>query len=96
MIIPKKGDVIKLSTGTGVILDIYKNETGDAILKILYGKNVVKLQDPELLPLQLAEDLGSTITDAVNLFADLESNRQWYQRQYDRRLGELEAALKPG
>ena len=96
MIIPKKGDVIKLSTGTGVILDIYKNETGDAILKILYGKNVVKLQDPELLPLQLAEDLGATITDEAALFADLETNRQWYQRQYDRRLGELKTALKPG
>jgi hypothetical protein len=54
--------------------------------------NAIKV---ERVPFQLAEDLGATITDAPNLFADIEENQRWYRRQFDRRLGELEAALKP-
>jgi hypothetical protein len=92
-VIPQKGSIIKMPSGCGVILDIYRNETGEAILKILYAKNIVKLQDPELLPMQLANELGFVLADEAAFYADLEVNRQWYQRQFDARLRTLQNAL---
>ena len=92
-IIPQKGSILKLPSGCGVILDIYRNETGEAILKILYAKNIVKLQDPELLPMHLANELGFALADETAFYADLEVNRQWYQRQFDARFDMMKTAV---
>jgi hypothetical protein len=36
--IPKQGDIVKLNIGCGVILDVYKNDKNESILKVLYAK----------------------------------------------------------
>jgi hypothetical protein len=91
--IPKQGDIVKLNIGCGVILDVYKNDKTESILKILYTKNIVKLQEAELIPLDLAYSLNIRLSDRADLFADLDENRHWYQRQFDQRLRVLESAI---
>jgi hypothetical protein len=92
--IPKQGDIVKLAPGCGVVLDVYKNEKGEAILKVLYAKNIVKLQDTELLPLDLAYSLNMRQSDEADLFADLDAHRRWYKQQFDQRLSILKSAIK--
>lgn len=92
-LIPKRSDIVKLSVGCGVVLDIYKNEKGEAILKILFAKNIVKLQEPELITMDLASSLGIRQSDEADLLADLEDNRKWYQQQFDQRFNVLKSAI---
>ena len=85
----KRGDIVKLTVGCGVVLDIYKNGTGEAILKILVSKNVIKLQEPELIAFNAATELGITIIDETTLYADLVERRKWYQKEFNKRLDTL-------
>jgi hypothetical protein len=92
-IIPSKGCIIKMPAGCGVILDVYQNDTGEVLLKILFAKHVTKLQDPELMPLSLANELGLVLSNEADLLADLDENRRYYEMQFEKRFNLLESTL---
>ncbi len=91
--IPKKGDIIRLPMGCGAVLDIFTNDKGDVVLKVLFAKNVVKLQDPEFLPLDMAYALGVQLSDEAGLSRDIDDNQRWYETQYLKRLSLLKPFL---
>lgn len=51
------------------------------ILKIMFAKSVVKLQEPEFLPLNKAYFLGMQLADEDSLFNDVMENRRLYEKQ---------------
>ncbi len=46
---PKPGDVIKMRSWHGIVLDVYKNKAGKTILQVQTIRNIFRKLGPELI-----------------------------------------------
>ena len=81
---PKIGDVVKIRAWHGVVLDVFKGETGKTILRVQTVRNVFRRLNPEFIEYDLAPD---TITLARA--EDLETEIERYKEVLDTSLHEL-------
>ena len=65
----KKDDIVKVHLWHGVVVDIYRSETGTVIVEVLFVKNVFKMQRAEFIPLTELEPatLEGLLTEKHNL-----------------------------
>ena len=63
--LPKVGDIIKMRSWHGIVLDVYQNEAGKTILQVQTVRNIFRKLGPELIEVDLApEHIGpATLED---------------------------------
>lgn len=62
---PKVGDVIKMRSWHGIVLDVYRNEAGKTVLQVQTIRNIFRKLGPELIEVDLAPEhiVPATIED---------------------------------
>lgn len=53
---PKAGDIIKMRAWHGIVLDVFKNETGRTVLRVQTVRNIFRKLGPELIEIDIAPD----------------------------------------
>lgn len=81
---PKVGDIVRMRSWHGVVLDVFKNETGKTILRVQTARNVFRRLNPEFIELDLAPELIEVAT-----IADLQAEIESYQQFLNRSITEL-------
>lgn len=92
--VPRVGDIVRLNTGHGVIVDVFKSRTSKkTVLQIQFAKNVVKLQPAEFLPLELAQELGMVPASKFRLMEELDQHLAYRRDKYDALLDAMREAV---
>ena len=86
---PKVGDIIRMRSWHGVVLDVFQNETGRTVLRVQTVRNVFRRLNPEFIEFDLAPDMIEPAT-----LADLQAEIENYQRFLDNSISELVAYSK--
>ncbi len=62
---PKVGDIIKLRSWHGIVLDVYQNEAGKTVLQVQTVRNIFRKLGPELIEVDIAPEhiMPATIED---------------------------------
>ncbi len=71
---PKAGDIIKMHSWHGVILEVFTSKTGQTVLKVQTARNVFRGYPPEFIEVEAAPE---AITPATR--ADLEKENKHLQ-----------------
>ena len=53
---PSIGDIIKMRSWHGVVLDVYKNEAGKTVLQVQTVRNIFRKLGPELIEVEIAPE----------------------------------------
>jgi hypothetical protein len=54
--LPKAGDIIKMRSWHGIVLDIYRSNTGKTVLQVQTVRNIFRKLGPELIEIDLAPE----------------------------------------
>ena len=81
---PKVGDIIRMRSWHGVVLDVFKNDAGKTILRVQTVRNVFRRLNPEFVEFDLAPDMIEVAT-----MADLQAEIENYQQFLDNSVNEL-------
>ncbi len=81
---PKVGDIIRMRSWHGVVLDVFTNEAGKTILRVQTVRNVFRRLTPEYIEFDLAPD---TISPATG--DDLKTEIEQYRSFLDDSLEQL-------
>jgi ssDNA-binding replication factor A large subunit len=81
---PKVGDIIRMRSWHGVVLDVFTNEAGKTILRVQTVRNVFRRLTPEYIEFDLAPD---TISPAT--VDDLKTEIEQYRSFLDDSLEQL-------
>ncbi len=85
---PKAGDVIKMHSWHGVVLKVFTNAEGGAVLQVQTARNVFRGYPPEFIEIEAAPN---AITPATR--ADLETEIRYLQRMREIGLQQMLAAV---
>jgi hypothetical protein len=63
--VPKVGDIVKMRSWHGIVLDVYQNEVGKTVLQVQTVRNIFRKLGPELIEIDLAPEhiVPATIED---------------------------------
>ncbi len=86
---PKIGDIIKMHTWHGVVLNVFINESGGTVLQVQTARNVFRGYPPEFIEVEAAPD---SITPAAR--TDLEQEVQHLQRMRQIGLKQMMDSIK--
>jgi predicted enzyme involved in methoxymalonyl-ACP biosynthesis len=86
---PKVGDVIRMRSWHGIVLDVFTNEAGKSILRVQTVRNIFRRLNPEFVEYNLAPD---AITPAT--VSDLQAEIEQYHKSLNESLEELMAVVK--
>ncbi len=75
---PETGDIIKMHSWHGVVLEKFKSEAGKTILRVQTARNVFRKLGPEFIEVDLAPDLISPAT-LEDLQAEMASHQKVQQ-----------------
>ncbi|HRV91735.1 MAG TPA: hypothetical protein P5526_06200 [Anaerolineae bacterium] len=53
---PKSGDIIKMRAWHGIVLDVFKNDLGQTVLRVQTVRNIFRKLGPELIEVDIAPD----------------------------------------
>jgi hypothetical protein len=81
---PKVGDIIKMRSWHGIVLDVYHNQAGKTILQVQTIRNIFRKLGPELIQLDLAPEHISPAT-----LEDLQQEIALHQEMQTRALDDL-------
>jgi hypothetical protein len=81
---PKIGDVVKIRAWHGVVLDVFRGDTGKTILRVQTVRNVFRRLNPEFIEFDLAPD-----TISLASTEDLQTEIERYKKVLDTTLHEL-------
>jgi hypothetical protein len=81
---PKVGDIIRMRSWHGVVLDVFKNDTGRTVLHVQTVRNVFRRLNPEFIEFNLAPDMIEIAT-----MDDLQAEIENYQRFLNNSITEL-------
>ena len=59
---PQPGDIIKMRSWHGIVLDVFKNDTGKTVLQVQTARNLFRKLGPELIEVDLAPQHISSAT----------------------------------
>ncbi len=79
--IPQMGDIIKMRSWHGIVLDVFQNQTGHTILRVQTVRNIFRKLGPELIELDLAPD-QITLAIVHDLQKEIELHRQMLNRKF--------------
>lgn len=54
--LPKVGDIIKMRSWHGIVLEIYRNEAGKTVLQVQTVRNIFRKLGPELIEVDIAPE----------------------------------------
>ena len=81
---PNVGDIIKMRSWHGIVLDVYHNQAGKTILQVQTIRNIFRKLGPELIQLDLApEHIGPATLE------DLQQEIALHQEMQTRALDDL-------
>ena len=77
--LPKVGDIIKMRSWHGIVLDIYRNEAGRTVLQVQTVRNIFRKLGPELIEVDLAPEqiVLATLEDLrqeISLHQEMQEN----------------------
>ena len=78
---PKVGDIIRMRSWHGVVLDVFSNEAGRTILRVQTVRNIFRRLNPEFIEFDLAPEAIAPAT-----MADLQAEIAQYQELLDNAL----------
>ncbi|MCB0192155.1 MAG: hypothetical protein KDJ65_09440 [Anaerolineae bacterium] len=81
---PKVGDIIRMRSWHGVVLDVFKNDAGKTILRVQTVRNIFRRLNAEFIEFDLAPDMIEVAT-----MADLQAEIENYQQFLDNSVNEL-------
>ena len=81
---PKVGDIIKMRSWHGIVLDVYHNQAGKTILQVQTIRNIFRKLGPEFIQLDLAPEHISPAT-----LEDLQQEIALHQEMQTRALDDL-------
>jgi hypothetical protein len=63
--LPKVGEIIKMRSWHGIVLDVYHNEVGKTVLQVQTVRNIFRKLGPELIEVDLAPEqiISATLED---------------------------------
>lgn len=63
--LPKVGDIIKIRSWHGIVLEVYRNEAGKTVLQVQTVRNIFRKLGPELIELDIAPEqiIPATLED---------------------------------
>lgn len=73
---PEVGDIIRMRSWHGVVLDVFKNDIGKTILRVQTVRNVFRRLNPEFIEFDLAPDAIEVAT-MDDLQAEIENYQQF-------------------
>jgi hypothetical protein len=53
---PKAGDIIKMRSWHGIVLDVYRNDEGRTVLQVQTVRNIFRKLGPELIEVDIAPE----------------------------------------
>ena len=86
---PKIGEVIKMNSWHGVVLDVFTSETGGMVLRVQTARNVFRGYPPEFIEVDLNPEAISPATRA-----DLEKEIHLLQEMRELSLQEMMSAIR--
>lgn len=86
---PKVGDIIKMRSWHGVVLDVFTNEMGKTILRVQTVRNIFRRLNPEFIEFDLAPEAISPAT-----VDDLQTEVESYQEFLNESIRELMGQAK--
>ncbi|MCA9935896.1 MAG: hypothetical protein H6662_05115 [Ardenticatenaceae bacterium] len=81
---PQVGDIVRMRSWHGVVLDVFKSETGRSVVRVHTVRNIFRKLGPELIELDLAPDQIMPATRQ-----DLEDEIALHRRMQEGALTEL-------
>ena len=92
--LPKPGDIIKMRTWHGIVLDVFKNVDGRTVLRVQTVRNIFRKLGPELIEVDIAPD---QITPATrqDLLNEIALHRKMQEEVIEQFLGQIEKASVP-
>ncbi len=88
--IPAVGQLVRVGSWTGVVLDVFMSETSNKhIVRINFVKNIYKQQPPEL---HILDDIENVLTMAT--VQDLEQEIERYEKRKQEELEALRDQVK--
>lgn len=82
--IPQVGEIVRMRSWHGVIIDVFKSETGRFVVQVQTVRNIFRKLGPELIELDLAPDQIAPATRQ-----DLEDEIAHHRKMQDGALTEL-------
>jgi lipid A disaccharide synthetase len=86
---PKVGDIIKMRSWHGIVLDVFTNEMGKTILRVQTVRNIFRRLNPEFIEFDLAPESISSAT-----LNDLQAEVEDYQESLNESIRELLSKAK--
>jgi hypothetical protein len=86
---PQIGEIIRMHSWHGVVLNVFTSETGGMVLRVQTARNVFRGYPPEFIEVDLAPE---AITPAT--MADLEKEIQLLQEMRQRSLQQMMESIK--
>ena len=84
---PKVGDIIKMRSWHGVVLDVFTNEMGKTILRVQTVRNIFRRLNPEFIEFDLAPEAISP-AKVDDLQAEVESYQEFLNESIRELMGQ--------
>ena len=94
---PKVGEIIRMRSWHGVVLDVFTNEMGKTILRVQTVRNIFRRLNPEFIEFDLAPEAISPAT-VDDLQAEVESYQEFLNESIQELMGQakVNGMNKPG
>ncbi|MBI1879080.1 MAG: hypothetical protein HYR94_12820 [Chloroflexi bacterium] len=86
---PKVGDIIKMRSWHGIVLDVYRNEAGKTVLQVQTVRNIFRKLGPELIELDLAPE-HITLATLEDLHREIALHRETQENALKQFIGQAE------
>ena len=89
--LPKSGDIIKMRAWHGIVLDVFRNEIGNTVLRVQTVRNIFRKLGPELIEIDIAPNqiTPATTEDLIN---EIALHQKMQKEVIEQFLGHLEKA----
>ena len=88
--LPKVGDIIRMRSWHGIVLDVYQSERGKTVLQVQTVRNIFRKLGPELIEIDLAPEHIEPATRE-----DLNREIKLHQEMQENTLKKFLAAAEP-
>ena len=92
--LPKPGDIIKMRAWHGIVLDVFKNEMGNTVLRVQTVRNIFRKLGPELIEADIAPNqiTPATTEDLIN---EIALHQKMQKEVIEQFLGQVEKIPAP-
>src|SRR5215510_11239636 len=88
--LPKVGDIIRMRSWHGIVLDVYRNEAGKTVLQVQTVRNIFRRLGPEFIEVDIAPEHISPAT-----LEDLHQEITLHQEMLENTLNKFLSQVEP-